>query len=87
MADEKKTVSRRKKADKPEEKKQLSLEEMLDNIDSIIEKLEDKDIPLEEAFNEYSKGVKLVWECNKLVDRVEKKVQKLSDDGQTEDFE
>ncbi|MCR4618278.1 MAG: exodeoxyribonuclease VII small subunit [Lachnospiraceae bacterium] len=68
-------------------KKELTLEQMLDNIDEIIEKLEDEDIPLEEAFAEYSKGVKLVGECNKKVDRVEKKVQKLLENGETEDFE
>ena len=32
-------------------------------------------------------GVKLIAEANKKVDRVEKKVQKLLDNGETEDFE
>ena len=56
-------------------------------FDEIIEKLEDEELPLEEAFAEYSKGVKLIAEANKKVDRVEKKVQKLLDNGETEDFE
>ena len=51
------------------------------------EKLEDEELPLEEAFTEYSKGVKLIAEANKKVDQVEKKVQKLLDNGETEDFE
>lgn len=73
------------KAKKSNEK--LSLEQMLDNLDEIIEKLEDDDTSLEDAFIEYSKGVKLVSECNKQIDRVEKKVQKLLENGETEDFE
>ncbi len=73
------------KAKKSNEK--LSLEQMLDNLDEIIEKLGDDDTSLEDAFAEYSKGVKLVSECNKQIDRVEKKVQKLLENGETEDFE
>lgn len=67
--------------------KKESLESMLDKIETIVEQLNDDDIPLEEAFAKYSKGVKLVEECNKSIDRVEKKVQKLLDNGSTEDFE
>ncbi len=67
--------------------KKESLESMLDKIDEIVEQLNDDEIPLEEAFAQYSKGVKLVEECNKTIDRVEKKVQKLLDNGETEDFE
>ncbi|MBQ3899448.1 MAG: exodeoxyribonuclease VII small subunit [Lachnospiraceae bacterium] len=72
---------------KTKEKDNITLEKILDNIDEIIEKLEDEELPLEEAFTEYSKGVKLIAEANKKVDRVEKKVQKLLDNGETEDFE
>ncbi len=79
--------SKAKKKTAGEEENNETLEQMLDRIDEIIEKLNDEDIPLEEAFAEYSKGVKLVGECNKSIDRVEKKVQVLLDNGDTEDFE
>lgn len=70
-----------------EKEKDISLEDKLGMLDQIIERLQSNDISLEDAFNEYSKGVKLVGECEKSIDRVEKKVQKLMDDGSTEDFE
>ena len=76
-----------KKAQNNEETESRSLEEMLDEIDEIVEKLDDEDIPLEDAFALYSQGVKLAEESSKTIDRVEKKVQKLMDDGSTEDFE
>ena len=76
-----------KKAQNSEETESRSLEEMLDEIDEIVEKLDDEDIALEDAFALYSKGVKLAEESSKTIDRVEKKVQMLMDDGNTEDFE
>ena len=82
MADKEK-----KKKSVETEENDVTLEQMLDEIDGIIEKLSDEDIPLEEAFTQYSKGVKLVGKCNESIDRVEKKVKLLLDNGDTEDFE
>jgi exodeoxyribonuclease VII small subunit len=76
-----------KKAQNNEETESRSLEEMLDEIDEIVEKLDDEDIPLEDAFALYSQGVKLAEESSKTIDRVEKKVRMLMDDGNTEDFD
>lgn len=63
------------------------LESNLELLDDIIAQLENDDISLEDAFNAYSNGIKLVKECNDAIDRVEKKVQLLMDNGETEDFE
>lgn len=65
----------------------MTMEDKLAMVDEIIAKLEDNNTSLEDAFNEYSKGVKLVGECNAMIDKVEKKVQLLMSDGTTEDFE
>ena len=77
----------KKQAAQENDKESRSLEEMLDEIDEIVEKLDDDDLPLEEAFALYSRGVKLTEESSRSIDRVEKKVQKLMDDGSTEDFD
>jgi exodeoxyribonuclease VII small subunit len=66
--------------------KKLSLEEKFDNLDQIIEKLEDKDISLDESFKIYAKGMELLKECNSDIDTIEKKVQVLNKDGETHDF-
>ena len=65
----------------------ISLERRLDQLDEVIAVLENDDISLEEAFEKYSEGIKLVKECNASIDRVEKKVQLLMENGETEDFE
>lgn len=69
------------------ESEEKSLEEKLNALDEIIAKLQDDDAPLETAFALYSQGIELVRECNKSIDKVDKKVQLLMDDGSTEAFE
>lgn len=64
-----------------EKKETLSLEENFTRLEETIEKLESDDISLEDAFNAYSLGMKILKECNEQIDRVEKKVLKLSENG------
>lgn len=68
------------------EEKQISLEEIFERLEQLIEKLEAEDISLEEAFTAYSAGMSLLKECNEQIDRVEKKVLKLSEQGSLEEF-
>lgn len=67
--------------------KELTLEENFRQIEEIIGLLEDDDIPLEEAFQAYGRGMGLLKRCNDQLDRVEKQVLKLTDDGQLEEFD
>lgn len=50
-----------------------SLEENLAQLNEIIAKMEEE-IPLEESFQLYNQGMKLVKSCNSKIDRIEKKV-------------
>lgn len=70
-----------------EKKKEVSLEENFNRLEEIIEKLESDDILLEDAFKAYSDGMKLLKTCNDQIDRVEKQVLKLTEEGQLEAFE
>lgn len=70
-----------------EKKKEISLEENFNRLEEIIEKLESDDILLEDAFKAYSDGMKLLKTCNDQIDRVEKQVLKLTEEGQLEAFE
>ncbi|MCQ2493478.1 MAG: exodeoxyribonuclease VII small subunit [Lachnospiraceae bacterium] len=72
---------------KTTDKNEVNLESKLDMLDELIEQLESDEISLDDAFEKYSAGIKLVKECNESIDRVEKKVQLLMDNGETEDFE
>jgi len=69
-----------------EEKKEFSLEENFARLEETIEKLEAEEISLEEAFQAYSTGMSILKECNEQIDRVEKKVLKLSEQGVLEEL-
>ena len=52
----------------------MKIEEAFEKLDTIINKLEDKETSLEDAFKEYERGVRLVKECNDSLDKVQKKI-------------
>lgn len=62
----------------------LSIEENFAKLEETIQKLEDGEISLEEAFACYSEGMKLIKDCNDQIDRVEKQVLKLTEEGALE---
>lgn len=66
------------------ENRELTLEENFARLEQAIEKLEAEDVSLEEAFAAYSAGMKLLKECNAQIDKVEKQVMKLAEDGTLE---
>lgn len=61
--------------------KELSLEENFAKLEETIAQLESEDISLEAAFQAYSQGMTLLKSCNEQIDRVEKKVLVLSENG------
>ena len=76
-----------KKAEqKVPEQHQFRLEEGFAKLEEIIAALEKEDISLEEAFQTYSEGMTLLKSCNEQIDRVEKKVLKLSEQGELEEL-
>lgn len=64
-----------------------SLEENFVRLENTMELLEREDLPLEEAFRAYSEGMAVLKQCNEQIDRVEKQVLKLNEDGQLEEFD
>ena len=54
--------------------KALTLEESFLQLDELIEKLEDGNVPISEAFKRYKDGIKLVENCNQQLDKVEKEI-------------
>lgn len=67
-------------------KKTVTLEEAFAQLDAIIESLESEEISLEDSFKQYQSGMKLLKVCNDTIDRVEKKVLKLNEEGQLDEF-
>ena len=62
----------------------LSIEENFAKLEEVIRRLEDGETSLEEAFAAYSDGMRLVKACNDQIDRVEKQVLELSEEGTLE---
>lgn len=69
------------------EQETYSLEENFARLESTMELLEQEDISLEEAFQAYSRGMAILKQCNDQIDRVEKQVLKLNENGQLEEFD
>jgi exodeoxyribonuclease VII small subunit len=69
------------------EDKELSIEGAFEQVNEKIKALENSDVSLEDSFKLFQEGMELLKYCNESIDKVEKKVQKIIGDGQTEDFE
>lgn len=65
--------------------KEQGIEEILAELEEIVEKMEDRDSSLEETFALYEKGMKLVRDCTGKIEKVEKKIQILAEEGQNDE--
>ncbi|MGN0251317.1 MAG: exodeoxyribonuclease VII small subunit [Oliverpabstia sp.] len=63
-----------------------NMEEAFAALDEIIEQLETGEGSLEEAFQNYQKGMVLLKECSSQLDLVEKKMQQLNEKGELSEF-
>ena len=64
----------------------LSIEEAFVKLDALLEKLSDKDVSLEESFSVYEEGTKLLKYCNEKLDKVEKKMLVMNEEGGLDEF-
>lgn len=65
---------------------ELTLEQAFAGLDAVLEKLESRDISLENSFLEYKKGMELLKLCNEKIDRVEKRMLQISESGDYSEF-
>ncbi|MCC8103479.1 MAG: exodeoxyribonuclease VII small subunit [Clostridiales bacterium] len=66
--------------------RELSLEESFEQLDSLLERMEDRELPLGEAFSLYQQGLELMKNCNEKIDTVEKQILVLNGDGSFDEF-
>lgn len=69
-----------------EKQESLTLEEAFTKLDAVVERLESRDISLEESFQVYQTGMKLLKECGSKIDRVEKEMLQLDENGELREF-
>lgn len=67
--------------------KKMTIEESFEYLDEALEKLEDEDIPIEEAFAVYEGAMKVLKDCGRQIDAVEKKVKVLEKNGSLSELE
>ena len=70
------------------EKKEKSFEENLQKLEEIVKKLENGDIPLDDAIKEFNEAMKLANICDKKLKNAEEALTKIvKEDNQLENFE
>ncbi|MEP6944581.1 MAG: exodeoxyribonuclease VII small subunit [Acidobacteriota bacterium] len=61
-----------------------TFEKSLDELETIVMKLEDGDLPLEESLKLFENGIKLSRECRERLTAAERKIQVLIKDASGE---
>jgi exodeoxyribonuclease VII small subunit len=61
--------------------KEMSFEDAMKKIESIVDELEKGDLPLEDSLKRFEEAVKLARVCQKKLQTAEKKVSKLINTG------
>lgn len=65
---------------------ELSVEDAFQMLEEIAERLESRDITLEESFSLYQKGMQLLKSCSDKMDLVEKKMLQINKSGELSEF-
>lgn len=73
-------------ADTEKTTQEPTIEESLKELDSIVERLESREISLEDSFVLYQQGMELLKKCSGRIDAVEKKMLKINEDGDLSEF-
>ena len=67
--------------------KQTDFESSLKALESIVERLEDENINLEDSVKSFEEGINLVKECQRQLQEAELRIKTLLDDGSSIDIE
>ena len=67
--------------------KQTDFESSLKALESIVKRLENENINLEDSVKSFEEGINLVKECQKQLQTAELKIKKLLDDGSASEID
>ena len=68
-------------------KEEMTFEDKIKLLEEIVKELESGEVPLDDAINKYTEGMRLAKYCgDKLNDATEKVNKILAEDGQLKDF-
>lgn len=69
-----------------EAEQELSLEASLTKLEQVMEELGSSELSLEESFAKYKEGMDLLLKCNQAIDKVEKELMILEENGISDEF-
>ena len=63
----------------------LSFEEAIKELTSIVGKIEQGEIPLQDSLEQYEKGMGLIKHCRGILQEAEKRIEKITKEEEPED--
>lgn len=63
------------------------LEELFAMTEEIVSRMEDPQLPLEDAFAAYEQGMRMIRACNSRIDQVEKRMLVVNREGEPVEFD
>ena len=63
----------------------LSFEEAIKELTSIVGKIEQGQIPLQDSLEQYERGMALIKHCRTVLQNAEKRIEKITEDEKSED--
>jgi len=67
-------------------KENINIEKLLKELESIVSKMEDDSLNLEDSLQSYEKGITLVKSAQESLKKIEQRVQILSQKNELENF-
>lgn len=68
------------------DKEKITIEEGFGKLEEIINQMEQEEVSLEDSFELYNQGIKLVKECNEKIDLVEKQIKIIEGSDNSGEF-
>ncbi len=62
----------------------LTFEQAIKQLTDIVSKIEQGKIPLQDSLEQYEKGMALIKHCKGILEKAEKRIEKISKEEQTE---
>jgi exodeoxyribonuclease VII small subunit len=63
----------------------MSFEEAIKELTSIVGKIEQGQIPLQDSLEQYERGMALIKHCRGILQQAEKRIEKISEQENSED--
>lgn len=67
-------------------KENINIEKLLNELESIVNKMECDDLNVEDSLKSYEKGISLIKNAQSKLKKIEQKVEILSKEGALENF-